>query len=102
VPASRTGLAQLLMGLHQTVAANLPPVEKVMLTCFMANERGLRFYRKLGFVVDDTSPGPRRLRGGKIVTPDYCIMSKPVVIQPQEGKPVDEVAQDKKMKQSTS
>lgn len=67
------------MSLLDTVAANMPSVEKVMLTCFLANQRALRFYKKLGFQPDDISPGPRKLRGGKMFTPDYVIFSKPTV-----------------------
>ena len=66
------------MGFHSTVAANLPPITKVMLTCFLANQRGLDFYTKLGFERDEISPVPRELRYGKIFTPDYVILSKPV------------------------
>ncbi|KAK0713907.1 acyl-CoA N-acyltransferase [Lasiosphaeria miniovina] len=73
-----TGLGSLLMSFHTTVAASLPPVTKVMLTCFLSNQRGLDFYKKLGFEVDDISPGPRNLRSGKVFNPDYVIMSKAV------------------------
>ena len=66
------------MRCHATVAANLPPAAKVMLTCFRSNQRGLAFYRKMGFETDPISPGPRRLRRGKVVTPDYVILSRPV------------------------
>jgi N-alpha-acetyltransferase 40 len=66
------------MGFHSTVAANLPPITKVMLTCFLSNQRGLDFYTKLGFEVDEISPVPRKLRYGKTFTPDYVILSKPV------------------------
>lgn len=74
----RTGLGSLLMSFHATVAANLPPVTKVMLTCFLSNQRALGFYRKLGFEKDAISPEPRTLRGGTTVAPDYVIMSKTV------------------------
>jgi hypothetical protein len=48
-----------------------------MLTCFTSNARGRRFYERLGFSVDErTSPRERKLRGGKVVKPDYVIMSK--------------------------
>ncbi|GAB1317366.1 hypothetical protein MFIFM68171_07576 [Madurella fahalii] len=79
-----TGLGSLLMSFHSAVAANLPPVTKVMLTCFLSNQRGLAFYEKLGFEKDDISPGPRRLRYGKTFTPDYVIMSK--MIRPKTTK----------------
>lgn len=66
------------MSFHSTVAANLPPVTKVMLTCFLSNQRALGFYKRLGFEKDDESPQPRKLRYGKVFTPDYVLMSKPV------------------------
>jgi len=70
------GLAQQLMAYHESVAVNTPPIEKVMLTCFLSNEKALKFYHKLGFAKDEISPVPRKLRGGKIVNPDYMILSK--------------------------
>ncbi|KAK4180924.1 acyl-CoA N-acyltransferase [Triangularia setosa] len=70
-----TGLGPILMSVHTTVAVNLPPTTKVMLTCFLSNPRGLAFYKKLGFERDDISPVPRMLRG-KMINPDYVIMSK--------------------------
>lgn len=71
----RTGLGSLLMSFLTAVAVNLPPITKVMLTCFLSNARGLAFYRKLGFERDVISPVPRILRG-KVIEPDYLIMSK--------------------------
>ncbi|KAK0724699.1 acyl-CoA N-acyltransferase [Lasiosphaeris hirsuta] len=73
-----TGLGSLLMSFHTTVAANIPIVTKVMLTCFLANQRGVAFYSRLGFEKDEISPVPRKLRYGKVFTPDYVIMSKRV------------------------
>lgn len=49
-----------------------------MLTCFLSNERGLEFYRKLGFEKDAISPEVRKLRFGKEIEPDYVILSKKV------------------------
>jgi ribosomal protein S18 acetylase RimI-like enzyme len=66
------------MGFHETIATNLPPITKVMLTCFLSNQRALDFYRKMGFEKDSISPGTRKLRSGKTFTPDYVIMSKAV------------------------
>lgn len=86
----RTGLGSLLMGFHSTVAANLPPVTKVMLTCFLSNQRALGFYRKLGFEKDDISPGPRKLRHGRIFNPDYVIMSKTIRSEAAEKPAVQE------------
>ena len=79
-PANRTGLAQVLMGFQEAVARNTPTVDKVMLTCFLRNERALAFYRKMGFEKDEISPGPRTLRGGRVFVPDYVIMS--IMIRP--------------------
>lgn len=66
------------MGFHMILARKLPPITKVMLTVFLANQRAVKFYKKLGFEEDAISPGPRKLRFGKIFTPDYVIMSKRV------------------------
>ncbi len=66
------------MSFHSAIAANLPPIQKVMLTCFLSNARGLAFYRTLGFEVDPISPQPRSLRFGKTFEPDYAILSKSV------------------------
>ncbi|CCC06560.1 unnamed protein product [Sordaria macrospora k-hell] len=55
-----SGLGSLLMGFHVIVATNLPPITKVMLTCFLSNERALGFYKRHGFETDDISPGPRK------------------------------------------
>jgi len=66
------------MSFHTTVAENIPPITKVMLTCFLSNQRGLAFYKRLGFETDDLSPVERKLRFGVVYTPDYTIMSKRV------------------------
>jgi RimJ/RimL family protein N-acetyltransferase len=73
-----TGLGKLLMGFQESVALHTPTIEKVMLTCFLNNKRGLAFYTKLGFLKDEISPEPRRLRFGKEFVPDYVILSKTV------------------------
>lgn len=75
---SSTGLAQQLLGYQEGVASNTPPIEKVMLTCFLSNRNALKFYRKLGYVKDDISPMPRKLRGAKVFDPDFVILSKVV------------------------
>lgn len=59
-----------------TTADEIPTLKKVMLTCFVSNSKARAFYEKLGFDVDESSPGERKLRGGKVVVPDYCIMSR--------------------------
>ncbi len=66
------------MGFLEDIATNTPPINKVMLTCFLSNERALSFYKNLGFEKDEISPEPRKLRFGKEFVPDYIIMSKVV------------------------
>ncbi|VUC29663.1 unnamed protein product [Clonostachys rosea] len=70
-----TRLGRLLMEYVRVIAENIPSVEKVMLTCFVSNERARRFYGKMGFDLDESSPRDRKLRGGKVVTSDYVILS---------------------------
>ncbi|KAI0015694.1 acyl-CoA N-acyltransferase [Xylariomycetidae sp. FL0641] len=79
-----TGLAQLLMSHLERVAVNTPPIKKVMLTCFVTNEKAMSFYKKFGFQTDAISPEPRKLRFGKIFVPDYTIMSKVVTREIQQ------------------
>lgn len=68
--------AHLFRSVVQPVARAVGCLDKVMLTCFKSNEAALGFYtRKLGFVVDESSPADRRLRGGRVVTSDYVILS---------------------------
>lgn len=67
------------------VAENVPTVEKVMLTCFVSNTSGLKFYEKLGFDKDDYSPRERKLRGGKTVVPDFVILSRRTTTTSDEG-----------------
>ena len=81
-------MSRLLMGCLETVAANSPPIGKVMLTCFRSNQRALSFYTKLGFTVDDISPSPRTLRSGMVSTPSYVIMSKVVGLQERVPSPM--------------
>ncbi|KAI1812958.1 acyl-CoA N-acyltransferase [Poronia punctata] len=73
-----TGLGKLLMSFSETVAANTPPIRKVMLTCFLSNEKAMSFYRRNGFTTDPISPRPKKLRYGRKYIPDYAIMSKRV------------------------
>ncbi|PQE09006.1 Acyl- N-acyltransferase protein [Rutstroemia sp. NJR-2017a WRK4] len=74
----RTKLSQTLMSLIQHAAEKIPGVEKVMLTCFTANAAARRFYERLGYEVDEFSPEPRVMRGGKEVRADYMILSRGV------------------------
>jgi RimJ/RimL family protein N-acetyltransferase len=63
------------------VATRIPGVGKTMLTCFVSNERGTQFYKKLGFEVDESSPRDRKLRGGKVVKADYMILARAASIR---------------------
>ncbi|RKF60858.1 putative acyl- n-acyltransferase [Erysiphe neolycopersici] len=77
LPALRgTGLALSLMKLLESVAAKIPIIEKVMLTCFNRNTRAYRFYTKIGFEIDSSTPPVRYLRNGTKVGADYVIFSK--------------------------
>jgi N-alpha-acetyltransferase 40 len=69
------GLGRRLMDLVEETGREAG-LRKVMLTVFDSNEKARAFYRALGYVVDDFSPGPRELRGGRTAQPDYVILSK--------------------------
>ncbi|MCJ1294009.1 hypothetical protein MMC34_005566 [Xylographa carneopallida] len=69
------GLGKLLVGLVEEVGCKVG-VEKAMLTVFVANEGARSFYERLGYDVDEFSPGERKLRGGVVIVPDYVILSK--------------------------
>ncbi|KAL0934843.1 N-acetyltransferase [Colletotrichum truncatum] len=71
-----TGMGRKLMDYLVTVAESIPIIEKVMLTCFVANATARGFYEKLGFERDALSPVERKLRFGKVFVPDYVIMSR--------------------------
>lgn len=75
---SRTGLGKFLMKLIDVIGSRISDVEKIMLTCFLSNQRALEFYRKLGFETDENSPPPRVLRNGTKVESDYIILSRMV------------------------
>ncbi|KAL8721394.1 MAG: hypothetical protein Q9225_001909 [Loekoesia sp. 1 TL-2023] len=69
------GLGKHLMSLMETVGSNAG-VEKSMLTVFVENEGAIKFYQKLGYVKDEYSPQPRKLRNGTVKLPTYVILSK--------------------------
>ncbi|KAK1999125.1 acetyltransferase [Colletotrichum falcatum] len=73
-----TGMGRGLMDRLVRVAESIPGVEKVMLTCFVANAGARAFYERLGFERDAVSPPERTLRSGTVFVPDYLIMSKRV------------------------
>lgn len=69
------GLGAILMDRMEEIG-RLVGLEKAMLTVFKSNEAARRFYQKGGYVVDEYSPQPRRLRNGTIKEFDYEILSK--------------------------
>lgn len=90
-PKYRTGIGKQLMNYLADTAEHIPSVQKVMLTCFVCNTHALAFYHKLGYTTDDFSPRPRKLRGGKVVTPDYVVLSRSTV-QSRPSKPASSTA----------
>ena len=70
------GYGRDLMQLAEQVAKRVG-VDKVMLTCFVSNQKALAFYQSLGYSPDVCSPADRKLRT-KILKADYVIMSKDV------------------------
>ncbi|KAK2042678.1 hypothetical protein LZ31DRAFT_500308 [Colletotrichum somersetense] len=74
-----TGMGRGLMDCLVRVAESIPGIEKVMLTCFVANAGARAFYERLGFERDAISPPERTLRSGTVFVPDYVIMSRRVV-----------------------
>ena len=50
--------------------------QKAMLTVWRSNKGARRFYERLGWGEDEFSPGPRKMRGGRVMECEYVIMSK--------------------------
>jgi ribosomal protein S18 acetylase RimI-like enzyme len=76
VEARGHGLGRRFMQIAEAIARNIGPgIEKVMLTCFLSNVAAQAFYQKLGYERDECSPETRETRG-KLVQPDYVILSK--------------------------
>lgn len=66
------------MQLLDEIGARIRDTEKVMLTCFTSNARGVKFYEKLGYAKDEFSPPPKILRNGTKVEAEYIILSKKI------------------------
>ncbi|KAG5982715.1 hypothetical protein E4U43_006399, partial [Claviceps pusilla] len=71
-----SGLGKQLMQLLLEAGERIDGVDKVMLACFLSNTRAKLFYERLGFEVDAETPRERKLRGGRVVKPDYVVMSR--------------------------
>lgn len=69
------GLGKSLMIAVESIGKNVG-MEKIMLTVFKANQRAVAWYRRLGYVEDEFSPEPRKLRNGTVKEPTYIILSK--------------------------
>lgn len=69
-------LGQHMMALVEGIAKKVG-VSKVMLTCFLCNEKAHGFYKSLGYAKDVSSPEDRKTRN-KVVKVDYEVMSKDV------------------------
>ena len=67
------GVGQKLMGMVEDIGRDAG-VKKSMLTVFMCNVSGRSWYERMGYMVDEFSPSPRVLRGGKVKEPDYVIL----------------------------
>ncbi len=71
------GLGKHLMWVMESIGRNVG-LEKAMLTVFLKNEAGVKFYERLGYSEDDFSPPAKRLRNGLVKIPNYVILSKPL------------------------
>jgi ribosomal protein S18 acetylase RimI-like enzyme len=65
-----------MMGYLEEIAKKINGIEKIMLTVFVRNEKGVKFYERLGFESKNFSPEPRVLRNGTVVESEYYIMHK--------------------------
>lgn len=72
------GLGKLLMGKMEDIGRRVG-LEKAMLTVFKSNEMAREFYQRNGYVLDEYSPKPRRLRNGTVKEFGYEILSKQLI-----------------------
>lgn len=69
------GLGKQLMRIYEDIGRKIG-LDKAMLTVYKSNHSGMRFYERLGFVEDEFSPKPMKLRNGHVKDFDYMILSK--------------------------
>ena len=69
------GVGSLLMRIVEQIGRKVA-VEKSMLTVFKSNTNALKMYAHLGYVEDQFSPQPRKLRNGTVKDHSYSILSK--------------------------
>ena len=73
-----TGLGTVLIRHFEVIGLKILGTEKTMLTCFLSNARGVKFYEKLGYGKDEFSPLPKVLRNGTKIEAEYVILSKTI------------------------
>jgi ribosomal protein S18 acetylase RimI-like enzyme len=69
------GLGRHLFSMVEHIG-DVTGMDKAMLTVFKRNTHARRWYDTRGYGVDEISPRPRKLRGGRSIEPDYEILSK--------------------------
>ena len=69
------GIGKTLMRLMENIGQQAG-VQGSMLTVFTKNEVAKKMYERMGYGVHESSPSPRRLRGGRTKEPDYQILWK--------------------------
>lgn len=70
-----SGLGRHLFSLVEQIG-DATGMDKAMLTVFKRNTHARRWYDSRGYGIDEVSPRPRKLRGGRSIEPDYEILSK--------------------------
>ena len=80
----RRGIGKKLMRLMEDIGQQAG-VQGSMLTVFTKNEIAKKVYERMGYGLHESSPSPRRLRGGRTKEPDYQILWKTL-----EGAWIDE------------
>lgn len=69
------GLGKKLVGMFEEIGRNIG-LDKAMLTVFKSNKAAMKFYERIGYVEDEFSPRPVKLRNGRVKDFDYMILSK--------------------------
>ncbi|KAM5443587.1 N alpha-acetyl-transferase [Microsporum ferrugineum] len=68
------GVGKQLLRIFEDIGRNVG-LQKGMLTVFKSNRSATRFYERIGFMEDASSPKPTKLRNGRMREFDYMIMS---------------------------
>ncbi|KAL8792637.1 MAG: hypothetical protein Q9195_004765 [Heterodermia aff. obscurata] len=89
------GIGSKLMRLMEEIGVRAG-VQGSMLTVFTKNEAAEKLYVRMGYGLHDSSPSPRRLRGGRTKIPDYLILWKTL-----EGEWSDEESEESSEDAST-